>query len=437
MKENVPFSPSRTPFFYGWIVLGIGSMGMLMSIPGQTVGVSVFTDHLIDALSLSRNTISIAYLVGTVGSALFLSSAGRGYDTYGARILGVIVTFLLGCTLLYLSAADHIVAAGVSLFGLKSPFLITGIAFSAISIGFFALRFLGQGTLTMVSRNMVMKWFERKRGLVNAVLGITISLGFSIAPRILDALIQHSGWRGAWRTLAGLLFFFSLAVYLFYRDNPQASGLVPDGKIYTEENQRLHIEAIPGRDFSLEETRRTFSFWFFNLTLALSGLIITAFTFHVISIFAEAGLNRSAAVNIFLPASLIAVSTQVAGSWSSDYIKLKYIAIAQLIGILLLSTGLFTLASKTGYFLLIAGMGISQGMMGITSTITWPRFYGLKHLGTISGYSMAWTVAGSAVGPYLFSLSLDLTGSYSTGAIACFVISLCGTCAAFFVKKPV
>jgi len=427
---------SNLPFFYGWVVLGIGSLGMLMSIPGQTVGVSVFTDHLIDALGLSRNGISIAYLIGTISSALLLSSAGRAYDRYGARVIGVAVSFLLGCVLLYLSVIDHVTDGIISLFPAPSPAVISGFSFAVICIGFFALRFLGQGTLTMASRNMVMKWFVRKRGIANAVLGITVSLGFSIAPRIMDSAISYFSWRGAWRVLAVVLLFFSFVAFLFYRDNPEKLGLKPDGNGSVKRKRAQHIEALPSRDFRLKEARRTFAFWVFNLTIALSALIVTAFTFHVVSIFQAAGLDRAIAVNVFLPASLIAVSSQFIGSWASDYIPLKYLAFLQLLGIVILGTGIILLDQTAGYVFAIIGMGITQGMMGIMSNLTWPRFFGLKYLGEVSGYAMGWSVAGSAVGPYLFSLSLDLMGSYFLGAALCLGIGLLGMLGVFFVKKP-
>ena len=67
MKQhsNRPFPPSRLPFFYGWVILLAGTIGILMSIPGQTMGVSVFTENLLRDLAINRNNLSLAYLVGT------------------------------------------------------------------------------------------------------------------------------------------------------------------------------------------------------------------------------------------------------------------------------------------------------------------------------------------------------------------------------------
>jgi MFS family permease len=412
---------------------------MLMSIPGQTVGVSVFTDFLIEALGLERSMLSMAYLVGTVASALMLSRAGRAYDRFGARITGIVVSILLGLTLVYLSYSDVI---SDSLIGSVGAFARTAgsaipiiISFTVISFGFFMLRFFGQGTLTLVSRNMVMKWFERRRGIANAVLGATISLGFSLAPRFLDDLVGMTGWREAWRMLALVLLGFTVLIWIFYRDSPQIFGLEPDGGMKGPA-KKSHPDTVASRDFSLKEARRTYAFWIITLTLCLSALLITAFTFHVVSIFETSGLTREDAVNIFLPSAIVAVSIQFIGSWISDYIRLKWLVSMHLFGAMLLSAGIWALGAEAPALLIIAGMGLNQGMMGITSNISWPRYFGLQHLGEVSGFAMAWTVAGSAIGPYFFSLSLDFTGTYGTISIFFFVTSILLFIGSFRVRRP-
>jgi cyanate permease len=309
--------------------------------------------------------------------------------------------------------------------------------FAVIALGFFFLRFFGQGVLTMTSRNMVMKWFESRRGIANAVLGVSVSLGFSLAPRFLNDLIGQTGWREAWRLMAIVLAGFAVAAFLFYRDNPEDFDLVPDGTTETRSRRRAaHSDAAAARDFTLPEARRTFSFWFFSIMLALSALLITAFTFHVVSIFSEAGMSRERAVSVFLPASVIAVGSQFLGSYLSDYMPLNRLAMVQTAGAALLSAGVLFLEHDWAVFLVIGGIGLSQGMMGITGNITWPRYFGRLHLGAVSGLAMALTVAGSAVGPYVFSLSLDLAGSYGFSAAVFFAVSVLLFVGSFFAKRP-
>ena len=79
MKQSkfagIPFSASKSPFYYGWVIIVVGTLGLLMTIPGQTIGLSTFTDSLIDALSISRDQLSLAYMCGTIASSLLLIKA--------------------------------------------------------------------------------------------------------------------------------------------------------------------------------------------------------------------------------------------------------------------------------------------------------------------------------------------------------------------------
>ena len=75
---------SKFPFFYGYVIIFAGTIGVIMSAPGQTVGISVFTDFLIEDLKISRDNLSLAYLIGTLLSSLILTYAGKFYDKFPA-----------------------------------------------------------------------------------------------------------------------------------------------------------------------------------------------------------------------------------------------------------------------------------------------------------------------------------------------------------------
>jgi OFA family oxalate/formate antiporter-like MFS transporter len=84
---------------------------------------------------------------------------------------------------------------------------------------------------------MVMKWFEERRGRVAALLGVSISAGFSYAPRVLQNLIDDRGWRGAWLWLAGLLAAVAFPmVILLFRDTPERCGLEMGTRPASSEN---------------------------------------------------------------------------------------------------------------------------------------------------------------------------------------------------------
>ena len=148
-------------------------------------------------------------------------------------------------------------------------------------------------------------------------------------------------------------------------------------------------------------------------------------------------MSRVQAIGIFLPSSFVAVGFQFLGSWASDYIKLKYLLVIQIFGKILLCIGIIFLGQGLPVIVIIAGLGINQGLFGVTGNVAWARFFGRKHLGAVTGFATAWIVAGSAIGPYLFSLSLDTGGSYTPAAVISLVVLTALFVAAWKAERPV
>jgi cyanate permease len=170
--------------------------------------------------------------------------------------------------------------------------------------------------------------------------------------------------------------------------------------------------------------------------VTLSAMYFTGPTFNIVSVFAESGMSRARAVSIFLPSSVIGFALNFLGGWISDHIRLKYLVIVQALGMLLAAIAAIFLSAPGAVLLLIIGNGINSGMFGIVVNVPWPRFYGTEHLGRISGYAMGWTVAGSAIGPYLFSLSLDTFGGYAPASIVSAILVVAVLVIAPFANRP-
>ncbi|SNR33827.1 Major Facilitator Superfamily protein [Lutibacter agarilyticus] len=421
--------PQKTPFFYGYIVLFIGTIGIWASIPGQTVGVSVFTDPVKDALGLSRNEFSNAYMIGTFVSSFFVSRAGVLFDKFGARYVSFITTIILGVALLLCSISVEISEAIQQVFSITTwviPFIV-------ITVLFFLIRLSGQGVLTMASRNMIMLWFDKNRGKVNSISSIAISLGFSTSPIFLNELIDTNGWEASWQIIAVGLFIFSFFILQFYRNKPEDFELNPDGiKIETEE---IKIETTE-RDFNLKEAKQTRAFWIIGLVLAFNSFFITGFTFHVISIFSSQNYSKDQAIAIFLPISVIAIIVSVICNIMSDYIQHKIYIYVMLFSALLASIGLLLLNSTYGVYVLIVGLGVLGGLFAVVNAVTWPRYYGRKYLGAISGKVMSFLVIASAVAPSLFSYCYTILGSYSYISYLNFMFLGVLIIGAFKLKNP-
>lgn len=401
-------NPNKFPFFYGYIVLFVGTIGIWASIPGQTVGVSVFTDPVKDALGLTRNQFSNAYMIGTFLSSFLVAKAGIWFDKFGARYVAFSATITLGIALLLASISVEISESLKSLIKVNNwiiPFIV-------ITILFFFMRLSGQGILTMASRNMIMIWFDKNRGKVNSISSIAISLGFSISPLLLNSLIDDNGWQVTWQLMAVCLFIFSFFILQFYRNKPEDFDLNPDGEVYDASINEVEEDKIE-HNFTLEEAKKTRSFWMFGLVLAFNSFFITGFTFHIVSIFSSHDYTKGQAIAVFLPISIIAVATSTVCNILSDYIHHKVFLFLMLISAVVASLGLLFMSNTIGVYLLIGGLGIMGGLFSVIHAVTWPRFYGRKYLGTISGKIMSFLVIASAVAPSLFSYCFTNFGSYS------------------------
>lgn len=426
--DQIPFAPVRWPFFYGWAILFWGVVGVVLSAPGQTTGVSAFIEPLIDSMHISRVDLSLAYMIGTLASATLLTPAGKLFDRIGARWMGFGSCLMLGSVLLLLSRTAEMHETIASVLPNRESLI------ALFSLLFFLLRFSGQGVLAMTSRNMVMKWFDRHRGLASGISGAAVAYAFSYAPSVFSNQITVRGWSETW-LLTGLLLIvvFCPLLALFFRDNPEACGLLPDGS--HAENPTATPKPVV-RQFTLPEARRTFAFWPFALALSLQGLIITAATFNIESIFVEAGMEGSEGFALFPPTAFIAIATTLAGGWLADRLELRWL-LATMLGAMAVQLFAFTLlAPEWPIWLIIFFGGIGNGLFGILMSLVWPRYYGREHLGAISGLCMTLLVVASALGPILFSMLLKLTNSYTPGFAVCLASTIILLATSFFARNP-
>ena len=340
---RTPFAPSRSPFFYGWVIVFAATLGNIFSIPGQTMGFSVFTDLLMEELKLTRVELSLAYCLGTVASGLTLPWLGKVLDQWGERKMAVYSVVATGLILFYLAqtgplsrALGSIVPAGTA-------------AFLVIGVGFYMIRAAAQGVLSMTCRNAVGKWFDHQRGLALAISGVLVSFSYSLAPRGLDWLIQkYGGHEGAWIAMGiGTLVIMAPLAWLLFRDRPEDDGLKMDnGKRAKKENLNpdMHIH----HEFTRSEAVRDYSFWVFNLTFSFFGLYATAFTFHILSLGGEYSIDREYILRLFFPIAVVSVITNLIVGVINSRIRLKTLLFIMNLGCLSAVLGMLYLDHSGG-----------------------------------------------------------------------------------------
>lgn len=396
-----PFDPARVPFYYGWVIVVVATIGMVASVPGQTAGVSVFTDDLTDATGLTRLQLAIAYLIGTGTSGLLLGRGGQAIDRYGSRVVAFAATLALAATTFVLSFVGP---------------MSTIVGLIAMSVGFGALRLTGQGLLTLSSRTMLAQWFDRRRGLVSSLSSAVVSFAFAGAPAMLLILIDIDGFRTAWRLIAvGLVTLVGIVIVTLYRVSPEASGLEIDGgtaptdaSSSTGEPREIGTDADATRD----EAVRNVAFWAVTLPVVALASTATAITFHIVDLGAEQGLDEQTIVRVFVPIAIVSVPVTILTGWLID--RTSPMAIAALMSVAQLAMYLTIghLDVTITYLIAVVGWGIAQGCFSSLTSAALPRLFGRRHLGAIAGVQMSAMVIGSAIGPALFALSRSLTDSY-------------------------
>jgi MFS family permease len=153
--SGTSFIPAPTKGFYGWRMVVFASVALALTGPGQTVGISVFVNPMIEELGISRTEMSTAYLIGTLVGALALPWIGQAVDRFGVRRIMALVGALFGLMLIGMSLVTNIVG---------------------LTAGFVGIRMMGQGALSLVATTAVALWFTRKRGLA---MGIVSAAGGS------------------------------------------------------------------------------------------------------------------------------------------------------------------------------------------------------------------------------------------------------------------
>lgn len=408
-----PFDPRRLPFYYGWVVLVVGTIGIAASAPGQTIGVSVFTDELTEATTLTRLQLAIAYLIGTGASGLVLPRAGRMLDRYGSRILAVAATIGLSATLV-----------GLSLVGVMGP--VEGMAI--MSLGFGCLRFTGQGLLTLASRTMVSQWFEQRRGLVSSLSAAVQSFAFAAAPAMFLWLIELDDFRTAWRLIAlFLVTVLGSIIVVFFRSTPESCGLVIDGGEASSAGPR---PIGSDNDASRAQAIRDPRFWAVTLPVVAMSSVGTALTFHILDFGDQVGLTEDEMVRIFVPIAVVSVPLTLIGGWAIDRVSPVVIGVVGSVGQVVMYLAVYELDSGVGFVLTVVAWGMSNSMFATLTVAALPRLFGRRYLGEIAGFQMSLMVVGSAIGPALFASIDSVTGSYRPALWLSLVVPLVGLVAA-------
>lgn len=380
---------TKVESFRGWGLLGLSTLAISLTLPGQTIGVSSFADHLTEDLAISATSLSTAYLIGTISGSLAMPTIGRWIDRTGVRKTMMLIASTFSVAVAYMGTVRH---------------------FWMLIIGFVGIRMLGQGALSLVGQTSIALWFDQKRGLAFG-LSMTASAGLmSLGPLGLTLLIENFGWRWAWVISAVCIFVVLVpATWRWMEDRPESLGQRPDGHAGLSDDA-----ATPTIHYTVREAVATNAFWLLTGVMVVSSALITGVTFHHFALMEAAGLTTSQAAAVFVPQM---VGTVIAGffwAWLTDRASAKFLLIscqASLLGAHLSYVWVEPGLGAAFYSLLL---GVNGGSIRALASAMYPKWFGTENIGAIRGVATAFGVGASAIGPLIIALGFRATGNYVT-----------------------
>lgn len=407
----------KSPVYYGWIVMVVGTLGLIMTSPGQSYVVSIFIESFIADLQISRSLVSSLYTAATLTGSFALPFVGRLIDRYGSRRVVTLISLVFGLACIYLGYVQNAVMLG---------------------IGFICIRLLGQGSLGLVSMNAINQWWITRRGLVMGISGLFVALlGLGFFPIWVNWLIPQIGWRNTYILLGCVLLFGMAPIgYFFFRDRPEQFGLNPDGIKTTVSQNDASVKTITEENWSRKEAMRTPAFWVIGGSAGTISMLTTGIIFHLVSIFADQGLDANTAASVFIPLSITMAIVTLGGGVLADRISGRYLLALILVG--QVAALIMALNLSNYWLILLFGviMGAISGLYRIIMSVLWANYFGRQHLGSITGVAQTIAVGGSALGPLPLGIGRDLLGSYEAVILACMVIPFIFGIANIFVGKP-
>lgn len=379
------------PFFYGWLMVPVAMIAQAVTGVGQTYGVSVFNPSLLDSLGITLTALSGAYMFGTLLASLPQSFLGSLMDRFGIKRTMIGVVILLGCACIFFAQVNSLVT---------------------LFLGFFLLRLLGQGGLSLLSGNIAAMWFREKLGTVTGIISAGFSISMAVLPAFFLYLINLKGWRTAYIWLGVLVWLIMLPILLLiFKNSPEEVGQQMDGVAGEKrENPEQGDSAV--YSFAIQEARKTPAYWIMMINSALWAMIITAVFFNLLSIFGSLGISPGVAAATYTTYAAASLVTQLLLGPVADRGPLQYLLLAAMaflaVGIAVLAFSVTPVIAHT-YAVLI---GISTGLVSLLGGTLFARYFGQANLGKLKGGVLTAQVAGSSLGPFITGVIFDLTGSF-------------------------
>ena len=425
----------RTPFFYGWLVLGVGALGAFVATSIAGVVLGGIQGFIFEETGWNRSTIGLAAAAGVWGSGLSAPFLGRLADRYGPRWLMSLGALVLGITL-FVVAESHSIWY----------FFLAAILARAISQPLF---------IGVVPQTLAVSFFQRKRNLALALTGLFRPLSGAIIIQLISTIAVTYGWRIAFRYFGILSLLLTLPMMLIIRRRPEDIGLRPDGDTAEAQARTAPPARQPGPGarkgdgesptasgdnvepaWTAREALRTSAFWLVACTTLLGTTSSSAIGFNMVPyLYEEAQLSSTQAAGVLSLSTFLALAN-LAWGYAADTFTPRRCIILAMLAAAAMTLYLFSVNSLFSAYVFGVLWGIASSCLHVLTYMALAHYFGRTSFGTIAGALRPFEAGGLGLGQSLGTAMYDLTGSYTGLIVAAIGAHLLAALLMFLARPP-
>ena len=417
-RKLLDWRPS-TPFFYGWLVLGMASLSTAAGSSVSQVVLGAIQVYIIADTGWDVRTLSIAVTAGTWCSGALAPLAGYLADRYGPRVLVTGGLLVVGSALIALSQTNSLLtffAAYIVGRAISNPFLIG-----------------------VVPRTATVNFFRRRRNVTLAISGMSRPIGGAVNIQVISLIALSHGWRAAYGYLGIFTLLLAIPVFIIMRRRPEEIGLLPDGarpvnpdvtasnpaSSATTTGSTGAVRRRAGRttagagdlaefSWTVREAMRTRAYWCIAL-MAVLAVLASAGVGYILAPYLhdDAQLSAGQATRITSLAAALAVTT-LGWGFLADRLGPRTCIILTISGAVLSLLYLITVVNSalTAYLFAIA-WGVFSNTVGTLEHMLLAQYYGRGSFGAILGWLGPVQTTALGLAPSFGTLLGAATDSYA------------------------
>ncbi len=380
-------SPRTPRFFYGYHIVA-ACFFILFLCWGMVLNTfPIFVKPMATDMNWGRGALSLALLVGSVGSALAAPVAGTLMDRIGARPVMAVGAGMIGLGLL----------AGSRIAELWQLYIV------------FALIGCGLMCSTALPCSLVISnWFTSRRGTAMGVAFAGTSAGGMVMSPVANWIILNGSWRTAFAFSGVTIIVLAIPVILLViRTHPSEMGVEP-----------YRLAEGGGEDdgetwgISLRSALSLPVFWQIAAIMFIIGLVTSGLGTHCVAYLTDLGHSPTNAA--FAWSAVMAV--MVVGILSSGPISDRWGARnAMLIDCALFALSILILVFARPYpvvLLFAVVYGLALGAPLVINPLLAGDYLGMRHFGAIFGVLNIMATVGAALGPVGAGVFFDSQETY-------------------------